>query len=247
MQIPPWLRPTDTLGAIQAGAQAGLAIRRANDEESQAGDRLRLAYDQLASSERRQSEEAKSKMQLAQASLALRSQQMDAMQSYRAGQLQAKTEADNIRRENMARLASQFQEREGRMSDQFGQRMDQTQAREDRLGDQFKTRMDELDKREANKAGTLDPASHALLNAAATDLRATQKSINKIDDEGGPSSGFLGMKGNRKQYEALKKREKDLLEEIKTKYQTPQQKGATTGSKAKLRWNPETGTIEAAQ
>lgn len=92
-QIAPWLYPKNFVEAMNAGAQAGLAVRRATDEEQQAGDRLRLAYDQLASQEKRESEAARSKLELAHAAMALRARQADAMEAYHQNQIAARNEA----------------------------------------------------------------------------------------------------------------------------------------------------------
>lgn len=98
--IPPWLRvePSDFVRAGQMGAEAGLAARRQYSSEVEAGDRLRLAYDTLASQERRESERVAAQQELAamkldmqiqqqEAALALREQQAAALNAYRNARL----------------------------------------------------------------------------------------------------------------------------------------------------------------
>lgn len=46
-ELAPWLQPTDVLGAMQGGTQAGLAAARLRQEGQQSGDRLGLGYAQL--------------------------------------------------------------------------------------------------------------------------------------------------------------------------------------------------------
>lgn len=91
--IAPWLHPINFIEAASAGAQAGIHSRAVDNEAIQAGDRLRLAYDQLNANEQREQEAEANKMELAKASMALRSQQMDALEQYRQDQTQARNDA----------------------------------------------------------------------------------------------------------------------------------------------------------
>lgn len=244
--IAPWLHQPNFIEAMVAGGQAGIHSRAVDNEAIQAGDRLRLAYDQLNANEQREQEAEANKMELAKASMALRSQQMDALEQYRQDQVQA-------RQANMERLGSQFGEREKRMSEQFGEH-------ENRLSGQFGTRMDLMDQRlqdqrdrearladqfqaglalrKANAAtypGKLDPASQALLGVDATELRRTQAAIDKIDAQGGPSRSLLGLReGNTAVYAGLKAKEAALKSRM-AGYQTMKQ-GAGVGD-----IDPETG------
>lgn len=96
MTIAPWLHPINFVAAAQAGAASGLGIRRANQEATEAADRLQLAYDSLASNERRSNEATQERMAVAKASLALRGQQMDAVRAYHENQIDARNrEIDN--------------------------------------------------------------------------------------------------------------------------------------------------------
>ena len=101
--LPPWLNvsPSDFVRAAEAGASTGISAERQRASSEEAGNRLRLAYDTLASQERRQDEMAQAKMELAQsqmdqrerattAALALREAQMQGLQSYREQQIEAK-------------------------------------------------------------------------------------------------------------------------------------------------------------
>ncbi len=91
--VAPWLHPLDFVKAMSEGAQAGIHSRAVDNEAIQAGDRLRLAYDQLNANEQREQEAEANKMELAKASMALRSQQMDALEQYRQDQTQARNDA----------------------------------------------------------------------------------------------------------------------------------------------------------
>lgn len=87
--IPPWLdvRPEQFVRAAASGAEAGISAARAAAAESEAADRLRLAYATLESQERRADEAAQAKLQAAQAALDLRAQQMESLDAYRQGRL----------------------------------------------------------------------------------------------------------------------------------------------------------------
>jgi hypothetical protein len=238
---------------MQAGAQTGLSARRADDEEAQSADRLRLAYDQLAENERMASAQAKSRFDLAKSAQQLKAQQfesaqdlkrqqLNAVSAYRAGML-------NERQQNMQRLADQFKTRESGIEDRFGQRQDardldreDRQAREDRLSQQFQDTMKLKQQHEGDYAGKLDPTTQALLGADVSELRGTQKQIEKIDEQGGPARGMLGLsKGNTEQYQQLKKREADLLTKIKG-YKTPKEQ-REGGGKSKYTYVPGKGIV----
>lgn len=55
MAVPNWVRPTDALGAIQAGSQAGLAVRAANQRDAEMAQRAQLA---MLEEQRRQEQAA---------------------------------------------------------------------------------------------------------------------------------------------------------------------------------------------
>ena len=110
--LPPWVSvsPSDFVRAAEAGASTGISAERQRASSEEAGNRLRLAYDTLASQERRQDEMAQAKMELAQsqmdqrerattAALALREAQMQGLQDYREGMLGAKEKELGIRSE----------------------------------------------------------------------------------------------------------------------------------------------------
>lgn len=98
---PPWLnvQPSDFLRAATEGAAAGTRAEAQRYSEIEAADRLRLAYDTLASHERMQNQQAEAKMALAGQSLAFRQQQAEA--------------ADELRRSQMANLAGYREARLG--------------------------------------------------------------------------------------------------------------------------------------
>lgn len=76
MTVAPWLRPTDTLGAIQAGAGLGLHLRQQDAAEQSAADQLALAQDQLFSQNQRAAEAVRERQSEAAARLAQSSAQM---------------------------------------------------------------------------------------------------------------------------------------------------------------------------
>lgn len=69
MTLAPWLTPPNYLDAMKSGAGLGLERARIDTGSAEAGDRLRLAYAQLASQEERASEVAKLREQNAAESL----------------------------------------------------------------------------------------------------------------------------------------------------------------------------------
>ena len=68
---------------MEAGTSAGLRERAQRSSEHEAADRLKLAYDSLASHERMQSEAAMRKLDSQEAAMELRKQQMEGLQDYR--------------------------------------------------------------------------------------------------------------------------------------------------------------------
>jgi hypothetical protein len=218
VDIVPWVKAPDYAQIMQAGTTAGLSARRIAMEEeaaaarqaeaeSSAADRLKLAYDQIASQERRASEAAMARREQAQAALKLRESQSRDLNAYRLGQLQAREESNARQTANMLRLGEQFQQREQRMADQFGAGQEAVQSR-------FETREDRLarEKRES-AAGALEReergANRAVarmeLNAALREAEIAKRAMTKIEEEGGPRRGMFGLTaGTTKAYEALK-------------------------------------------
>lgn len=113
--IAPWLVPPNFLGYIEAGSQAGLAKRRAADEESQfaqkmaqegqqesdrqddAAQRLKLSYDSLAQQHDLSQQEIAARAMQGQAAMALHQQGQDSLNQWRQqqGQNQQQRLADN--------------------------------------------------------------------------------------------------------------------------------------------------------
>lgn len=83
-----WNRAPDYLGAIRAGASTGLSLRKQDTEERETADRLRLAYDQLASRERQAAENTKRQLELHKQTLNEQSRQHDMLMDWHRGQLQ---------------------------------------------------------------------------------------------------------------------------------------------------------------
>jgi hypothetical protein len=85
------LRSADVLGAIQAGSNAGLAMRAAaqreaaqESENQRAAASLQFNYEQLAAQQQHQQEAIQAQKEEAAASLALRGQQAQALQQHQA-------------------------------------------------------------------------------------------------------------------------------------------------------------------
>jgi len=104
--VAPWLRPVDTLGAIQAGSHAGLQLRsqdqqaeaqaiaqqlaqqRALASEQEAADRLRYHYDALAATQEQRRRAEALKREEDAASRTLRKSDADSLQAYRMKRLE---------------------------------------------------------------------------------------------------------------------------------------------------------------
>lgn len=86
----PWneISPAFFTQAMERGASLGLSERQQEREEKSAADRLRLAYDQLHSMERRASEAAQTRLKIGMAAQALRAQQLGEMKDYRDNMIQ---------------------------------------------------------------------------------------------------------------------------------------------------------------
>lgn len=113
--IAPWLMQSNPLEMARSGASLGLQMRGQDIEQAQAGDRLRLAYDQLAAEERQRAREVQTRQELAAATMSLKAQQLrDLMQhrqeleavamqrqkdlaNYQQGVLREKAIADELR------------------------------------------------------------------------------------------------------------------------------------------------------
>lgn len=225
--IAPWLVPPNYIGAMTAGAQTGLAARRQVAAEQEAGDRLRLAYDQLAASERRAHEAQLSRERMTQATMALRASQMEGLDRYRQGMLAARAEDDRLRAENMQRLAGQFETRREDTAAYRQALQSRFEDREARLADQFQRRLDYLEGRPAGREW-LDPVSNALLQADVSDLKGTQREIQKMEERGVKGRGFWHpFGGNMEEYLALKSKAADLRKKVATYRESLPSAGAT--------------------
>lgn len=80
---PSWVNPPNFLEAIRAGASTGLSLRQQDTQERDTADRLRLAYDQLQSQERRAAQAAQMKLELQQQNLGMKAQQLASQDQYR--------------------------------------------------------------------------------------------------------------------------------------------------------------------
>ena len=108
--LAPWNTPPNFLGAIEAGSQAGLAARREDVAQGQAADRLRLAYDQLASEEAQRNEAMQARMQAQTAANMLRSRNIDMLTQWHQAQTDRQSAADaalkDYRTQNLAQKLS---------------------------------------------------------------------------------------------------------------------------------------------
>lgn len=229
--LPPWLNisPDTFLSAIRSGAGVGAQIREQDIQQAEAGDRLRLAYAQLASQEQRSAEQTQAKLELAHATLSARERQMDLMAQFRQQALdQAQQRASDLNdyRSNMlgqrqAELASREQSgaalqdlREKRMADleQF------RQAREADMN--FRQGMLEknLALREAiAKRPHLSDTDKALMQADVSELRDVDRQLTKL----GPANNtgvfghlFHPLGGNSDKISELSDRAKQLRDSI---------------------------------
>lgn len=229
--IAPWIIPPNYPQIMESGARIGLSARQQDIAESEAGDRLRLAYSQLESQERRASEMLQERRMQNQAAMALRDIQARSLQAYREGQLAERSRSSNLREANMQRLAEQFATSQALKESQFGEREARLTAgqsalesrfrdREERLAEHFSARDAEAKAREERiRSLSMDPVSRAKLNATVADLRGTQREIEKIEAKGGPKTTWFGLgRGQVEAYEALTKKKNELesaIEEFK--------------------------------
>lgn len=198
--IPPWLQPHDFIGAARSGASLGLQARGQDIENQQAADRLQLAYDQLASQERRESEAAKQKQNLAAATLALRGQQMDMLNEYRQNSLGLREQRgdalDEYRKERLAaegksldlrkELGEATAQSRSDVLDLRKQMLDLAKTREQNIGERFKAGLgakgvlSHIKRLSAEKAGL----NKAILESVDDAEKAgMQKRLSAIDTE----------------------------------------------------------------
>jgi hypothetical protein len=139
--IPPWLdiTPETFLGAAKAGAQIGTQRRKQDLDTQDAADRLRLAYDSLASQERRASESEQMKLELAKNAQQLRQSQMDAVNLRAQERLQQQQQMGNQQAQFHAQTLALRQSR-GEMLDKHRSEMidqqEQNRALREQLGTQ---------------------------------------------------------------------------------------------------------------
>jgi hypothetical protein len=179
--IPPWLdiTPETFLGAAKAGAQIGTQRRAQDLEAGQAADRLRLAYDSLASQERRASESEQMKLELAQNAQALRQSQLDAVNLRAQERLQQQQEqAQNLGayRENLLSL----RQGRGEMLDKHRSEMigeqEKNRALREQLGTQdIAIKQAGLGLRQSQAVDALTPLQKHDLGVKAKSLEAAQK------------------------------------------------------------------------
>ena len=113
-QLAPWLNytPQTFLGAMEAGTRSGLQARGQDISQSEAADRLRYAYDSLASSERQQNATAAAHMAQSQAAMELRKSQMEGLQDYREAMIGQRQQGLDSTFQRIQDLESYRQQRE---------------------------------------------------------------------------------------------------------------------------------------
>ena len=168
MPLAPWNIPPNFLGAIQAGAGAGLAARRADLEEQSSGDRLQLAYNQLAEEERQRNEAAQARMQMATAANALRASQIDMLSRYHQGQLQNQQAGEAQRAQIAQQVLAQKTAQANRPTTHFGTQGEVLQE-DPTTGAISVVRPREY---QPPKISTFDSQSHAALAKQESDLVA---------------------------------------------------------------------------
>ncbi len=92
MALGPWNAPPNFLQAMSAGASAGAQLRGQDIAQSEAGDRLQLAYTQLASEEKQRNEAAKARLAAATAAMQFRQEQLSLLDRYRQDTLKQREE-----------------------------------------------------------------------------------------------------------------------------------------------------------
>lgn len=92
MALGNWNQGVNFMEAIRSGAGLGAQLRGQDIAEAEAGDRLQLAYNQLAEQERAAGERARLAHENQQAALALRAAQASSMEQYRRDQIKAREE-----------------------------------------------------------------------------------------------------------------------------------------------------------
>lgn len=185
--IAPWLHPLDFVGAARAGASAGLQAREQDIQQAQSADRLQLAYDTLASQEKRASQQALARQQLAQASLALRGQQMDMLNQYRQQGLGLREQGLGLQAQREADLQesrkAQMEDR-GSILDLRERMLDFQKQREQNIGGRFrgKQQADAINKhiqRLSTEKGVLNHSiDNSIDEAEKTRWRARISAIN---------------------------------------------------------------------
>jgi hypothetical protein len=230
--IPPWLdiTPETFLGAAKAGAQIGTQRRAQDLKAGAAADRLRLAYDSLASQERRASESEQMKLELAKNAQQLRQSQMDAVNLRAQERLQQQQEqGDQLAQFREQTLA--FRQGRGEMLDQHRAQMAEEQDKNRALREEIanknldaKQAAMELRKRQISDAldlkkqqfaariPKLSESQRKLMDADFSELKTIEKKRDEMNVRG--HTLFHPISGNTPEYEDLSKKAADLRAKI---------------------------------
>lgn len=132
-QLPPWLNvsPSDFVRAAAEGAGVGIRAQSQRASEREAADRLRLAYDQLASQERRESERVAAEQQMQMNRLAVQMQQADAAEQLRRDQLAS---LEGYRQQRLGQYETEEDRRRGELELKSGAAAALQDYRTQRLG-----------------------------------------------------------------------------------------------------------------
>ena len=154
----PWneITPQFFTSAMERGASLGLSARK-QDEEETAADRLKLAYDQLASDEKIASAKAQAELNYRNADLLLRAHANEGLQAYRQQESEARQKEAEARQQQVQNAAATLLET----------------AKHHRA----------LEAQAGSKAVSMDPADKVLLTQNARDLTQTQRQLDKLANE----------------------------------------------------------------
>ena len=216
MPLAPWNIPPNFLGAIQAGAGAGLAARRADLEEQSSGDRLQLAYNQLAEEERQRNEAAKARMQMATAANALRASQIDMLSRYHQGQLQnqqGQLQNQQAGEAQRAQIAQQTLAQKLALAQRPPRPMNVGGVLYDVRDPNSPKPLTQPNAQGPQKLSDVDKA---MLGADVTELKGLENQIGKTEEHGFGLLHPLG--GNKSQMDALRQRASDIRKRIQTRY-----------------------------
>ena len=180
-ETPPWLdvKPSDFVRAGQMGAEAGIAARRQYSSEVEAGDRLRLAYDTLASQERRESERVAAQQELAAMKLDMQMQQQDAAMALREQQAAALNAYRDARLGQYDVAEGRRQDAAASLEDYRAKSLDLKVQRQADLAKKAEDLRQWRESVEARKMAEMSPIDRAELQSSLSRLNTIQRELDK--------------------------------------------------------------------